>query len=118
MNTFSKIAAATLFTVAALAGAAANAGDALPSLTVRYGDLNLSSPQGASTLYKRILIAARTVCPSDDSDRELRPISSRPSCTDEAVARAVRQVNNSSLSAFYSAKTGHVVANLASNNVR
>jgi UrcA family protein len=118
MNRFSKIAAATLITVAALAGAAANADDAVPSQAVSFGDLNLNSAQGAATLYKRIEAAARSVCPANGSDRQLERITSRQSCYDQAVARAVRQVNSSSLSAYYSAKTGHVVANLTADNVR
>jgi len=118
MKTFTKITAATLFAIAALSGATANAGDAVPSQVVKFGDLNLNSAQGAATLYTRILIAARNVCPGDDSDRQLRPIRSRQSCMDAAIERAVRQVNSSALSAYYSAKTGHVVANLMADNVR
>jgi UrcA family protein len=114
MNTFSKIAAATLITVAAFAGAAANAEDAVPSQAVKYGDLNLSSAQGAATLYKRIEAAARGVCPPANG-RQIDQIASQKSCYDQAIARAVRQVNSSTLSAYYSAKTGHVVANLADN---
>jgi UrcA family protein len=116
MNTFSKIAAATLIAVAALAGTAANAEDAVPSQAVKYGDLNLSSAQGAATLYKRIEAAARGVCPA--SGRQIDQITSRQSCYDQAIARAVRQVNSSTLTAYYSAKTGHVVANLTADNVR
>jgi UrcA family protein len=118
MKNFAKIAAATLIAVATLAGAAANADDAVPTQTVKFGDLNLNSEQGAATLYLRIKAAARNVCPGDQSDHQLRPISVRPSCTDEAIARAVRQVNNSTLTAYYSAKSGHLVGNLASNTVR
>jgi UrcA family protein len=118
MKNFTKIAAATLIAVATLAGAAANADDAVPSQAVKFGDLNLNSEQGAATLYKRIVAAARNVCPSDESDRQLRPISVGQSCTDAAVARAVRQVNNNTLTSYYSAKTGHMVANLAANTVR
>jgi UrcA family protein len=117
MKTFTKLAAA-LITVATFAGTVAHADDKVPSLTVRYADLNLNSAEGAATLYKRILIAARTVCPGDESDRQLRPISVRPSCTDQSVARAVSQVNSSALNAYYNAKTGHVVATLTADNVR
>ena len=120
MKKSTKIVIAALITVAAFAGAiaSANAADSVPTQAVSYGDLNLSSAQGAATLYKRIQAAARSVCPVGGSDRELQRVISRQSCYDQAVARAVRQVNSSSLSAYYSAKTGHVVANLTADNVR
>jgi len=118
MKNFTKIAAATLIAVATLASAAAYADNALPSQAVKFGDLNLNSAQGAATLYKRILAAARNVCPGDESDRQLGPISVRQSCTDEAVARAVRQINNTTLTSYYSEKTGHLVGTLAANTVR
>ncbi len=118
MKTFAKIAAATLIVAATIVSATAGAEDAVKSQTVKYGDLNLTSSKGIATLYLRIESAAHNVCPGDDSDRQLHPIPGRESCFDASVARAVRQLNNSSLSAYYSAKTGHVMASLAANTVR
>src|SRR5271163_1389599 len=47
---------------------AADSTDALQSI-VNYGDLNVSSPQGAAVLYARIQAAARRVCgPVDNRD--------------------------------------------------
>jgi UrcA family protein len=41
----------------------------VPRVTVRFGDLDLSKPQGAETLYRRIRSAARQVCaPLDGGD--------------------------------------------------
>ncbi len=118
MNTFTKIAAATLISVATFASVAASADDAVPSKAVSFADLNLNSAQGAATLYQRIQAAARSVCLTNGSERQLERITSQQTCFDQAVARAVRQVNSATLSAYYSAKTGHVVANLTADNVR
>ena len=37
--------------------------DSIPSIQVRYADLNLSTEQGTLTLYRRIKLAAQQVCP-------------------------------------------------------
>ena len=118
MNTFTKIAAATLITVSTFASTLAGADEAVHSQAVSFSDLNLDSTQGAATLYKRIQAAARSVCPNTGGDRQLEQTASRQKCFDEAVARAVRQIDSSSLSAYYSAKTGRMTANLTANNVR
>ena len=49
---------------------AAPVSDAVPSVTVRFDDLNLDSPAGADTLYHRISSAARAVC-RDENTRDL-----------------------------------------------
>ena len=38
----------------------------VPQTVVKFGDLNLSNPQGAATLYSRIVAAAHEVCRSFD----------------------------------------------------
>jgi len=43
----------------------------LPSVTVRYTDLNLNTSAGVETLYSRLRAAARTVC----DVREQRPLA-------------------------------------------
>jgi len=130
MSKFTNIVAATLTTAVSLAAVAAlitanvltssivRADEAVPSKVVSFGDLNLHSEQGAATLYQRVQVAARGVCPSDASGRQLEQRAARQSCIDDAVARAVRQINNDSLNAYYSARTGHVVASLADNTSR
>jgi UrcA family protein len=80
----------------------------VPQVTVKFGDLNISSPQGAAVLYGRIRAAAQTVCsPDDRSGLEFK--MQRNACIDEAILGAVARVNNSALTAVYSAKTGKEV---------
>jgi UrcA family protein len=74
--------------------------DAALSVTVRYHDLNLNSPEGIASLYGRIQRAADQVCQSLKS-RELERESFWNDCVNHAVAKAVRTVNNAPLSAYH-----------------
>ena len=76
-----------------------------PSITVKYGDLNLSSTQGAESAFSRIRKAAYAVCDgfrgSDLSSRE-----KLHDCVVESMGGAIAKVNNDNLNQIYSAKTG------------
>ncbi len=116
-NRLRGIIATALFGVAAVSftgAAVADSGD-VPQLTVKYGDLNLSSSQGTSALYARIKSAAKSVC-SELDGRDLHSRMQFDSCVDKATLGAVVNVNNASLSALYNEKTGKAVpTRLASN---
>jgi UrcA family protein len=47
---------------------AATPADDVPTVVVSYGDLDLSTTDGANVLYKRISVAAHKVCPFEESD--------------------------------------------------
>jgi UrcA family protein len=76
----------------------------VPSVTVKYSDLNLATDEGAHQLYKRISTAARVVCPDADL-RDLSAFASSKTCQSEAIARAVRDVRSPRLAAVYDART-------------
>jgi UrcA family protein len=61
-------------------------------LTVRYNDLNLATPQGASVLYARIRGAARFVCGEEgvslDEKRQWQ------ACEHAAITQAVSSVHS------------------------
>jgi UrcA family protein len=94
--------------VLAIGSSMANAAPALdvPSVTVKYSDLNLATDDGAHQLYKRISAAARVVCPDVDL-RDLGAFASSKTCQSEAIARAVRDVRSPRLAAVYDARTHH-----------
>jgi UrcA family protein len=75
----------------------------VPHVTVKYGDLAVSTPQGAATLYQRIWSAAVTVCRPLD-DRSLASKQARDACIHKAVVDAVAKVDQPALSAVYRAK--------------
>ena len=114
MNTFSPtsrllglFAMAIVCSVSSSLGAVCAAADSsdLPRMTVKFGDLNLSNPEGATTLYRRITAAARQVCKSYDIGRGnfVLPGSANP-CVRKAIADAVTKVGHPSLLAIYNAK--------------
>jgi UrcA family protein len=72
-----------------------------PQITVKFSDLNVSTPQGAAALYGRIERAAREVC---------RPLEERnfrskayDSCLHQAIADAVAKVGQPALFDAYNA---------------
>jgi UrcA family protein len=82
------------------ASAATVDGDAL-SVVVKYAEQSLATDEGVHTLYRRITYAAKQVCPDESRDpaRQLKV----EQCRSEAVARAIRQVDNSRLAALHAA---------------
>jgi UrcA family protein len=81
-----------------------NASDEIPTVVVRYGDLNLATEAGAKALYKRISVAAQEVCPVNDQ-RSLAQIAYSHTCRTEAVARAVHEVNSPQLAALQAGRS-------------
>ena len=88
--------------IGATATAHAAAADAIPSVRVNYHDLDLATEQGTQALYGRIVSAARKVCAPSDI-RILVEVAAAQACEAQAVAQAVRTVNNPRLAATYSA---------------
>jgi UrcA family protein len=82
-------------TLMLLAGPAAHAADRVgdvPTKTVSYRDLDLSTAQGAQALYGRIESAAREVCRGTE-------FSDFDACRARAIEGAVNDVGNPLLSA-------------------
>ncbi len=69
------------------------------AVTVNYRDLNLSTIDGAITLYKRLKGAARTVC--DGPLTGVAAYQEWRSCYDAAMADAVAKVNSPLLTAVH-----------------
>ncbi|MGD0493187.1 MAG: UrcA family protein [Steroidobacteraceae bacterium] len=89
---------------ASLAAQPASADNFEPlKVAVKFGDLDISHPQGAAILFRRINAAAHTVCsPFDHSGLSAKV--RLDACVNKAVADAVATVNNPALYAVYSAK--------------
>jgi UrcA family protein len=71
------------------------------SVKVSYADLNLSTLAGATTLYRRIERAARTVCGPESSLREIQRYRDWKNCYESAVSNAVARVNSPLLTAVH-----------------
>ena len=105
-GTASSPAKLALLLVGSLAGViAAGAANAnpdrdAPSIVVQYTDQSLATDAGVGDLYRRITAAARHVCPSA-SIRDLHGLKQEEECRDQAVARAIRKIDNSRLAALH-----------------
>lgn len=96
----------TLLLLGGLAGlaavGAANAAASnhnLPSVVVKYDRESLSTDSGVNELYSRIKYAATLVCPGA-SGLDLGAMQRVDECRREAVARAIRNIDNSRLAAL------------------
>jgi UrcA family protein len=81
------------------AGAATIDTDA-PSLVVRYDSQSLTTDSGVQQLYRRILFAAKQVCP-EESVRDLQANTRVEACRAQAVAHAIQHIGNTRLAALY-----------------
>ena len=101
---------------AALAlGGVAGAGTVreLPSVVVKYGDLDLNTVDGAATLHARLRRAAKDVCGQLDS-RVLGLREQFEHCVSDAVATSVARVDNPRLTSFH--RHGRKAVAVASND--
>jgi UrcA family protein len=93
-----SLVAGTLFS-------SAFAGEPVRSETVKFHDVNVGTPAGVQVLYQRIRSAANSVC-SVDGERDLARTMSSATCTKEAVAGAIKQLDLPALTAYYQIKIG------------
>ncbi len=102
LTTFHAVALSSL--VGLLCAAQAPAADrtaGLRSEIVKFGDLNLNTIDGATTLFNRIKGAARSVCGGNDG-RSFDEWRAYEACYKHAIAQAVVEVNSPMLTAVYS----------------
>jgi UrcA family protein len=78
-----------------------------PSVAVSYSDLNLATEEGALTLYKRIVSAARQVCPLDTGPN-MRLVRQARECVNDAIARAVNDIQSPRLAELSASRARRV----------
>lgn len=71
-----------------------------PTVTVRYGDLNLNTSKGVSVLYQRLKAASKQVCRSHEG-RDLARAMDWRACYDQALSAGVNKANLETLSALH-----------------
>ena len=84
----------------------------IPSVVVKYGDLNLATQSGVKSLHSRIRNAAEQVC-SPLNSRVLGLREQYERCVSDAVSQSVADVGNTNLSQFhrYGGRFGFVASN-------
>ena len=76
-----------------------------PQAIVKFGDLDVSTPQGAETLYRRIHGAALDVCSRMYVDEQAYKWH-KDACLQKVIGDAVIKVNRPALSAVFASKYG------------
>jgi UrcA family protein len=71
---------------------------------VHYGDLNLQRDEGVATLYRRIQVAAKSVCTQMNSAMP-QVVQRARLCASDATSRAVAKVGLEALSTLHAART-------------
>jgi UrcA family protein len=101
------IAAAALTALISSFAAVCNASEStdVPTAIVKFADLDVSTPQGAATLYNRIRVASEGVCSPLDQ-RDLAATFRWKACVKQAIAGAVAKVDRPALSAVFAMKYG------------
>jgi UrcA family protein len=98
MNTSIRIkiytAISCFMSTAALCSAVSTTAEAedVPHKTVKFNDLDITKPEGAKVLYKRIRAAARQVCEVSTGTDPIMGLATK-GCIEKAIDRAVRDVN-------------------------
>jgi len=103
------VAAAATLGLASIVSQPAPAAE-VSSKVVRINDLDLNTAAGNAELYKRLRSAAHRVCGSydpADSSFGLRPIlaAGHGRCTQQALVKAVAQINRPAFSAYVASQT-------------
>lgn len=88
----------------------AHADDQARSETVKFTDLNLDTPAGAETLYRRIHAAAGHVC-----EQPAGELAAVRRCMSKAESEAIAKVDSPLLTAFYQKKTGSQPQTITAN---
>jgi UrcA family protein len=71
---------------------------------VHYEDVRLISAVGAAVLYGRLRAAAQKACGLPPDNRQLSMEIKYRACVDDAVSKAVAQVNEPMLTQYYDSK--------------
>jgi UrcA family protein len=113
MNTTTSTPLRTLAAAAILSALAfsfatvsrADDGTTPPQVIVKFGDLDVSTSQGAAALYRRILGAAVEVCSRIYIDEQAYKWH-KDACMQKVIGDAVIKVNRPALSAVFASKYG------------
>jgi UrcA family protein len=99
-------AAAAALSMVLLSGSAlAGGSDDLPRAHVSYADLNIHNQAGVEELFRRIRVAANSVCNGQGVDsRQLSEVARYRACIAQAMDGAVAEAHLPMLTAYYRAK--------------
>jgi UrcA family protein len=106
-TSFRTLVAGAILSALALSFATVSRADdtTVPQVTVKFGDLDVSTSQGAAALYRRIHGAAVSVCSRMYVDEQSSKWHAS-ACLQKVIGDAVTKVNRPALSAVFASKFG------------
>jgi UrcA family protein len=106
MRTKTRVILLAFLAVAVNSVAMADGSVNVKSETVRFDDLRLISTVGAAVLYARLRGAAERVCGGPAESAQIAEQRRYRSCVDDALAKAVADVNHPVLNTYVASKRG------------
>jgi UrcA family protein len=91
--------------MAAGGASAARLDSEAPSVVVKYSEQSLATDDGVYALYRRITAAAKRVCPDAAGTHNWNLQAAVDRCRNDAIAGAIRQIDNSRLAALHAARS-------------
>ena len=107
INTIKKVAAGILLTAVVISPAFASnikIGNSASqqTVTVSFGDLNMTRTEGAATLYSRLKNATGQVCGSHFGKQSLSVVLEQRECVTDSLDTAVKRIDNTYLTDIHS----------------
>jgi len=99
-NSYLALVFVATLAVASTHPAVAGTHDEPRSVTVRYGDLDLSRDDGARVMYRRLKSAVRRVCDVGQSLEPARKVVAQR-CAEKSLGEAVAKIDNANVTALY-----------------
>jgi len=100
MKNLTALVAAATFSVCSLGIARADTGIEPRTATVHFADLDPANAQGAAVLYRRLKVAAESVCRDLDPGRELTRVQPYENCMQLAITAAVEKIDRPILTQY------------------
>lgn len=110
MNVTKAVMTSSILGASVLLASVSSAAPAAPltsttRIAVNYADLDLATRDGLVVLHRRIIAAARTVCPEPrNADVKLKGLARE--CRAQAIEGALRSIGNAELAALDAASRG------------
>jgi len=101
---------ASIASIAAAPAALAEPGRMTVSVSVAYADLNLANPRGAQTMLHRLEAASDKACGGRPAPRFHKQWQQYRACTNEALSKAVAEIDAPLVTALFSKDGGMNIA--------
>jgi UrcA family protein len=103
MKNLTTLVAVAAFVTCSVSIAKADSAFEPRSVTVQFADLDITNTQGAAALYRRLRIAAASVCRGLEPGKQLARVWAYNGCLHTALSNAIVKVNRPTVTAYAAA---------------